>query len=61
MVKKKQRFLGGQKMVQKWPKNDPNGQKSDGGAQKNPKKIEKMAKTGPTEHRVIALKRVKMH
>ena len=42
-------------MVQKWSKNDPkmakNGQKSDGGAQKIPKKsknIEKMAKNGPT-------------
>ena len=28
---------------------------------KNPKKIEKMAKNGPTEPSVIALKRVKMH
>ena len=46
---------------QKWSKN---GQKSDGGAQKNPKKyqkIKKMAKNSPTEPRVIALKRVKMH
>ena len=59
-------------MAQKWPKNDPkmvqkwskNGQKIHGGAPKipkNPKKIEKMAKNGPTEPRVIALKRVKMH
>ena len=28
---------------------------------KNPPKIEKMAKNGPTEPGVIALKRVKMH
>ena len=28
---------------------------------RSPKKFEKMAKTGPTEPRVIALKRVKMH
>ena len=28
---------------------------------KNPQKIEKMAKHGPTEPHVIALKRVKMH
>ena len=28
---------------------------------KNPQKIEKMAKNGPTEPHVIALKRVKMH
>ena len=55
-------------MTQKWPKNYPklakNGQKSDGGTKKTPKKfkkIEKMAKNGPTEPRVIALKRVKMH
>ena len=48
-------------MTQKWAKN---GQKNHGGAPKNaknPKKIEKMAKNGPTEPHVIALKRVKMH
>ena len=28
---------------------------------KNPKKIEKIVKNGPTEPRVIAIKRVKMH
>ena len=59
-------------MVQKWPKNDPkmakNGpkmaKKFTGVPQKmpnNPQKIEKMAKYGPTEPHVIALKRVKMH
>ena len=58
--------------VKKWSKNGPkmanNGQemaqKGTGGASKIPKnhkKIEKMAENGPTEPRVIALKRVKMH
>ena len=56
MVKKK-RFLGGKK----WPKNGPKmAKKVMGVPQKIPKKS-KMAKTGPTEPRVIALKRVKMH
>ena len=48
---KKTRFFGGQKMVQKWPKNDPKMAKKMTGvpkkSQKNPKKIEKMAKKGP--------------
>ena len=68
MVKKKHDFSG----VKKWSKNDPtvakNGpkmaKKFTGVPQKmpkNPQKIEKMAKNGPTEPRVIALKRVKMH
>ena len=53
----KNRFFGGQKMAQKWPKNGPkmakngpktakNGPKSPGGAQKNPKKSEKNRKNG---------------
>ena len=67
MVKK--RFFGGQKMVQKWsrngPKNDPKMAKKFTGVPqkmpKNPKKIDKMAKNGPTQPHVSALKRVKMH
>ena len=71
MVKKK-RFFGGQKMVQKWPRNDPkmakNGPKMakkvtgcPKKSLKTPKKSKKMAKNGPMEPRVIALKRVKIH
>ena len=65
-------FRGGGGMAQKWPKNDPKMAKNGTNMAKkvtgvptkipkNPKKIKKMAKNGPTEPRVIALKRVKMH
>ena len=52
-------------MAPKWRKNGPKLAKKVTGVPKkipkNPQKIEKMAKNGPTEPRVIALKRVKMH
>ena len=50
----KNRFFGGQKMVQKWPKKARGCPKNS----KTPKKIEKMAKTVPPSPHVIALKRV---